>query len=189
MNPTHPFWSSLFGGQGAVEIEIGPGTGTFILPAAATNSHINYLGIEHSHSRATHLQNALREQRLTNAIVVAADAACVVGAIIPTACVRAYHVYFPDPWWKRRHHRRRLFTPVFAAALARTLVDGGELHLATDVDQVFQLMSTTIAATGAFNIEPTSRSPRRGATVFERKGVARGASIHEATFVMRRRPS
>ena len=166
-----------------MEVEIGPGTGTFILTAATRSADVNFYGLEHSRARATRLQNAIHAGTLTNARVVNGDAACIVSTQIPADSVRAYHVYFPDPWWKRRHHRRRLFTPRFAAALARTLVAGGEVHVATDVDDTFALILQTVGQCGSFSRIHGTAPLRIAVTAFERKGLARGAQIREATFV------
>ena len=179
----HEFWHAIFGTDYPVEVEIGPGTGTFIIPAAHSRPRTNFFAFEHSRSRATHLQQAINAHGLANALVVNADAGCAVATLIPAASVAAYHVYFPDPWWKRRHHRRRLFTAAFADALARTLMPGGRVHLATDVADVFALAAEVFTAAGAFAAVAASPSPRIGPTAFERKGLARGAAIREATFV------
>ena len=178
-------WSTLFGNNQRVEIEIGPGTGTFLLSIAGERPEQNYFAIEHSHSRTVHLEAAAAARNLYNVRVIHADASCVVGTLVPAASVAAYHIYFPDPWWKRRHHRRRLFTPDFARALARTLEPMGRVYVATDVDDVFALMRATLDATRAFVELGNTPSPRTTVTSFERKGVARGATIHQATFAKR----
>ncbi|MFI5398087.1 MAG: tRNA (guanosine(46)-N7)-methyltransferase TrmB [Candidatus Binatia bacterium] len=179
----HEFWRQVFGNDRPVEVEIGPGSGTFIVPVAQQRPQTNFFGLENSTSRAWHLQNAIASRNIANARVIHADAACVVATIIPAESVAAYHIYFPDPWWKRRHHRRRLFTPAFAHALARTLRTGGRLHTATDVEEVFQQVVHTLESCGAFARDTAAPSPRLGPTSFERKGLARGAVIHEAAFV------
>lgn len=177
------FWCEIFGNDQPVEVEVGPGTGTFIMAAARQFPRTNFFGIENSRSRAHRLEQAVQAQAIRNVRILNADAACIVGNIVPTAAVAAYHIYFPDPWWKRRHRRRRLWTPAFAAAVARTLVPGGRLFTATDVDDVFELVERTFAADGSFVRDRSGRSTRSGPTAFERKGVARGATIHEAVFV------
>jgi tRNA (guanine-N7-)-methyltransferase len=180
---TSAFWERIFDNDRPVEIEIGPGTGTFVLPAARARPRTNFFGLERSRGRARRLQSAIESRNIRNAIVINADAACVVGTMVPTASVAAYHIYFPDPWWKRRHHRRRLFTTAFAAALARTLVPGGRVHLATDVEEVLHLAVRALESCGTFVRDQHARSARFGPTAFERKGIARGAPIHEATLV------
>ncbi len=176
------FWQSIFGNDRPVEIEIGPGTGSFILSAAGRCPETNFFGIEHSRGRAFRLQAAIAGRGVTNVRVLAADAACVVATLVPPASVQAVHIYFPDPWWKRRHHRRRLFTPQFAAALAGVLVARGRLYVATDVEEVFALILRTLERC-AMGRDESMRSPRVGTTAFERKGLNRGAAIQEATFV------
>jgi tRNA (guanine-N7-)-methyltransferase len=178
-------WRSVFGNDRRVEVEIGPGTGTFLLAAAARDPHTNFLGLEHSHSRAFHLTAAIEERGLRNARVIAADASCVVATVLPAQSVDVYHIYFPDPWWKRRHHRRRLFTPAFAAALVQTLVVSGRIYVATDVDDVFALALKTLSQCAGLVRESDRPPPRPGVTVFERKGIVRGAAIKEAAFIKR----
>jgi tRNA (guanine-N7-)-methyltransferase len=178
-----PFWRSFFGNERPVEIEIGPGTGTFLIHTAHTRPEVNFLGIERSASRARSLNALVASHRLQNVRIIAADAVCLIENVVPPASVAAYHVYFPDPWWKRRHHRRRLFTPPFARSLARTLIAGGVLHVATDVEAVFGLILLSVGATADLHRDPHRCSPRREVTTFERKGLRRGAPIHKATFV------
>ena len=180
---SHPLWQHVFGNPRPVEVEIGCGTGTFILHAAAENPATNYFGIERAHRRAHRLLAAVESRALANTRILDADAGCVVANVIPADSVRAYHIYFPDPWWKRRHFTRRYFTPEFAAALERTLVPGGTLFLATDVTEVMQRMLAAVTAGSTLERRPELRSPRVGMTAFERKGIARGADIHDAVFV------
>jgi tRNA (guanine-N7-)-methyltransferase len=178
----HPLWHFVFGNDHPVEVEIGPGTGTFLLGAAARSPHVNFFGIEHSHPRAARLSAAIEADGVRNARTIAGDASCVVAALVPPGSVSAYHIYFPDPWWKRRHHRRRLFTPAFGDALEQTLVPGGRIYVATDVPDVFSLALQTLTAR---NLARTHESPppRPRVSAFEGKGVARGATISEVTFI------
>jgi tRNA (guanine-N7-)-methyltransferase len=180
---TSGFWEGIFGNDRPVEIEIGPGTGTFVLSAASARPRTNFFGLERSRGRARRLQSAIESRSIRNALVINADAACVIATMIPSASVAAYHIYFPDPWWKRRHHRRRLFTAAFATALARTLLPGGPVYIATDVDEVLELALRALESCGAFLRDEHTCSQRLGQTAFERKGIARGAAIHEATLV------
>ncbi len=184
----HALWQAVFGNERPVEIEIGPGTGTFILAAAQRAPHVNFLGLERSWNRAGRLKHLIDARGLRNARVIAADAACIVVTLIPPESVTAYHIYFPDPWWKRRHHRRRLFTAAFAAALARTLTRDGRLHVASDVEETFALMRQSLADTQAFRHGPLARPQRDTISAFEHKGLNRGATIRDAVFVKRELP-
>lgn len=179
----HPLWEHVFENERRVEVEIGCGTGTFILHAAAENPDVNYFGIERAYRRARIVESGRAARDLTNVRILAADAGCLVTSIIPADSVHAYHIYFPDPWWKRRHFRRRYFTPEFAAALERTLVPGGTLFLASDVPEVMQRMMAAVDTHSRLHYDAARRSPRIGVTVFERKGLARGAEILDAVYL------
>jgi len=184
---THPLWQYVFGNARPVDVEIGCGTGTFILHAAAENPDTNYFGIERAYRRARIVEAGRSKQSLDNVRILAADAGCIVEAIIPEASVHAFHIYFPDPWWKRRHFHRRYFTDAFAKGLERALVPGGTLYLATDVDEVMCRMLAAVTQNTALVRHPERRSPRVRLTVFERKGIERGAEIHDAVFVKQAR--
>lgn len=179
-------WPLLFGNRQPVEVEIGPGTGTFLLAAAAERPETNFFAIENSHSRTRALQTVLDMRGLPNVRVIQGDAACIVARLVPDDSVAAYHVYFPDPWWKRRHQRRRLFSVPFVQSLARTLVAGGTLHLATDVEDVFALMRASLNECRSFvrraGEAEGGAATARPLTSFERKGLARGATIHRAVY-------
>ncbi|HUI26441.1 MAG TPA: tRNA (guanosine(46)-N7)-methyltransferase TrmB [Candidatus Kryptonia bacterium] len=176
---TDDFWKGIFGRSAPIEIEVGAGRGAFLFAAASAAPGSNFLAIEHSHSRALQLERDATARGLTNVRVLRADAACVVAAIIPDVSVAAYHVYFPDPWWKRRHHRRRLFTPAFVNALHRTLVPGGCVRIATDVPEYFALVTRLLSAHFARESDtPPFSTPTR----FAQKAGRRGAPIHVASF-------
>lgn len=179
----HVTWAELFGNADPVEVEIGPGTGTFLVWVAAANPRTNYFAIERAWRRFRHLEERLETQRLSNVRLIAGDAACIARHLIPPRSVAAYHIYFPDPWWKTRHHQRRLLTPQLAADLWRTLKDDGVVYFASDVPIVDRLARASLSTDGLFRVDPELRSPRSVQTSFERKGLARGARIHDAVFV------
>jgi tRNA (guanine-N7-)-methyltransferase len=178
----HEIWRALFGNNHPVEVEIGPGTGLFLISRAQLRPDTSFFGIECSRTRAARLCSALERRGILNARAVGADAACVIGNMIPAASVSAYHIYFPDPWWKRRHHQRRLFTPEFTRALERTLVPGGRIYTATDVAEVAALIRRMFGGSASLRIDDRAVSCRVAPTTFERKGLQRGATIHEAVF-------
>jgi len=168
-----PFWSFVFGNERPVEIEIGPGRGDVLLAFAAARPDVNFLAIEHLPGTVERLTARLEAAGITNARVIGGDAPCVIGQLIPAASVARYHIYFPDPWPKRRHHRRRLFTPDFVAALARTLVPGGTVHVATDLGWLYETIDNTLTA-GGFSRHADTPPPQRPTTRFERKYAGAG---------------
>jgi tRNA (guanine-N7-)-methyltransferase len=176
------FWAAIFHNDNPVEVEVGAGGGAFLLQASADHPERNYFGIEHARSRVRLLEEKLEASPRSNVVVIGADAAFVVRRLIPPQSIAVFHIYFPDPWWKRRHHRRRLFTEGFVHDLARALAPGGELRAATDVPDVADLIRTTVAVTGLFAETDAAQSLRQKPTAFERKGVARGAKIEEISF-------
>ena len=166
-------WRGLFGNDQPVEIEIGPGRGDVLLAFATARPSVNFFAIEHVRRAADHVAARLRAAGVRNARVLAADAACVVERLVAPASVAAYHIYFPDPWPKRRHRKRRLVTPTFAAAMARTLVPGGVVHVATDVGALFDDVAEVLGAAG-FSRRDEIVPPPRPETRFERKYATAG---------------
>lgn len=172
----------MFGNAAPVEVEIGPGDGTFLLGAAAQHPHTNFLGIERSRAKARRLDARVAARGIERVRVVHADALCVVALLIPADSVAAYHVYFPDPWPKRRHAGRRLFTTALVARLAETLVPGGHLFLATDVYGYMRLIHTRVTAANQFSpLAPRASHPGCG-TGFARKYRAQGRTIYTAAY-------
>ncbi|GIW40016.1 MAG: tRNA (guanine-N(7)-)-methyltransferase [Candidatus Binatia bacterium] len=174
-------WHAVFGNSNPVEVEIGPERGTFLLAAAAARPDRNYVGIERSASRVRRIESRLEREPRPNVRVVQGDAFFVLEHCIPPESVSAFHLYFPDPWWKRRHHRRRVTTPRFASLLVRALRSGGTVHFATDVEETFRLGCTSFEATGRLE-RVSDRCPRPVVTAYERKALARGRPIFEATY-------
>jgi tRNA (guanine-N7-)-methyltransferase len=133
-------WPSLFGNANPVEIEVGFGKGLFLITAGQACPQTNFLGVEIDRSYQLYTANRLAKRRLDNVRVAKADARELFRDSIPAASVQAVHVYFPDPWWKKRHHKRRVFTAGFVAECARVLQPGGRLHLVTDVEAYYSLI-------------------------------------------------
>ena len=185
--PAHPFWSALFGNDAPVEIEIGSGDGSFLIAGAARAPSTNFLGIEHSRAKAMRLAARVTRRGESRIRTLHADAACVVGTLVPPASVAAYHVYFPDPWPKRRHARRRLFTPALVAVIARTLVGGGCLFVASDVYGYLRLIRAHILADGSFDERESDGDHPGYGTAFARKYRAAGRATYCATFARRAR--
>jgi tRNA (guanine-N7-)-methyltransferase len=176
-------WSHLFANDQPVEIEIGSGKGAFLIAHARANTERNFVGIENQARWVRRIEERLARAPVANVRVVCADASLVIGRFVRDSSVAAYHVLFPDPWWKRRHHKRRLVRSDFAVHLFRTLEPGGVLHVATDVGERFGEMRGELAAQPfvvATYDEPTPAG--RALSNFERKYRAVGRRLYYATF-------
>jgi tRNA (guanine-N7-)-methyltransferase len=176
-------WRRIFGNDRPVAVEIGPGRGEFLLASARQTAARNFYAIERSAAHARAIAAKLARAGVANARVIAGDAVCLID-MLPPACVTAFHIQFPDPWWKRRHHKRRLWTPPFVAALRRALIHGGTVELTTDVGDYFALAQTCLGADPGLEVM-TVGHPTELQTSFARKAAARGATIYRS--VHRRR--
>jgi tRNA (guanine-N7-)-methyltransferase len=125
-------WAEVFGTEGPVEVEIGIGKGRFLLAAAALRPDVLHFGVEWANKYLRVAESRATRRGLENVRFVRADAHELLSRAIPSGSVRAYYVFYPDPWPKKRHHKRRLFRKDTVDHLARTLVSGGGLHVATD---------------------------------------------------------
>lgn len=179
-------WASLFGRRAPVEVEIGSGKGAFLVDYAAAHPRIDVVGIEIQRRWVRHVEARLARRPLPNVRIVCADAGLVFAAFIPDASVAAVHVYFPDPWWKRRHRKRRVVRATLAADIHRALAPGGSLHLATDVEERFEDMLAELGSM-PFEVSRIAESDRaaRPLTNFERKYRREGRRVYAA--VLRKR--
>ena len=138
--------TALFGRPAPLEIEVGTGKGLFLRNAASGHPEIDFLGIEIVHKYARYAAAGLTKAGLTNARVVSGDAMRIFAELVPDASLAAVHVYFPDPWWKKRHRKRRVMNESFVGHIERTLLPGGALHFWTDVEEYFQVTLELLAA-------------------------------------------
>jgi tRNA (guanine-N7-)-methyltransferase len=176
-------WSAVFGDDRPVEVEIGPGRGDTLLAFAAARLATNFFAIERAARAAEAIATRAAGHGLGNVRVIAGDARCIVERFVADASVTAYHIYFPDPWPKTRHRARRLATEPFARALARTLVPGGAVHVASDLRAVVDELVARLVASGLAPIAEAAPPPGRPVTKFERKYATGGT--HYARLVRR----
>jgi tRNA (guanine-N7-)-methyltransferase len=176
--------SAIFGNAQPVEIEIGLGKGLFLLTSALANPHTNFLGIEIERKYQLFTANRIAKRNLTNVRLVQADARNFLRDCIPATSMQAIHVYFPDPWWKKRHQKRRVFTASFVAECARVLRRGGVLRVATDVEDYFRIILELLRQQTSLRERPwlDADLPIGAATNFERKARERGHPIFRAAF-------
>jgi tRNA (guanine-N7-)-methyltransferase len=191
--PNHvPFeWSALFGNHNPVELEIGSGKGLFLINAAIANPSRNFLGIELSRKYARLAAERVARRALSNVKLYRGDAGLVMARLVAASSLRAVHVYFPDPWWKKRHKKRRVFTDALVSELERTLEHGGELRVASDVEEYFTLIQGLIAAHPRFALLPLHdtaepASAPEDLTNFERKYRLEGRPIYRARYVLKK---
>lgn len=175
-------WTGLFGNDRPVELEIGCGKGAFIVHAATTRPEVNFAGIEVVRKYQLYCATRLARRNLKNAKMACTDARFALAWSIPTGSLQAVHVYFPDPWWKARHAKRRIVTPEFLVWVIRTLKEGGTFHLASDVPAYFQA-SEEILASQPLLIRQNLPDDRGTITNFERKALAKGGEIHHGIWL------
>src|SRR4051812_38090078 len=137
-------WTDIFGNDHPVELEIGSGKGTFLLAAAEANPAHNFVGIEYANAYAIFAADRLRRHNTVNARMVHAEASWWIRCHVPDASLAAVHVYFPDPWPKARHQKRRLVQVPFLKEVHRMLVPGGKLRLVTDHADYFAHMQKVL---------------------------------------------
>lgn len=115
-----------------LEIDLGCGKGRFLLARAETHPTVSFLGVDRQLHRIGKTERKALRASLCNIRLIRAEIAYTVANLLAPGTVATYYLFFPDPWPKRRHHRRRVFDPIFMDALHRTLADEGCLHVATD---------------------------------------------------------
>jgi tRNA (guanine-N7-)-methyltransferase len=180
-------WRDLFGNENPVEVEIGSGRGLFLLNSALARPETNFLGIEYDFKEGRRAATRLKKRSLPNARLLGADARLVLSKYLADGSAAAAHIYFPDPWWKRRHKKRRIFSSDFIKQVARILAPAGILHAWTDVAEYFEVMQQVVAGIAEFR--PLPPPQERSAvhdmdyhTSFERKKRKLGLPIYRARW-------
>jgi tRNA (guanine-N7-)-methyltransferase len=180
-------WTAIFGRAAPVVLEIGFGMGETTAAIAAAQPDVDFVGVEMHLPGVGALLRRLDAAAITNVRVIRDDAVVVVERIA-TASLAGIHVYFPDPWPKKRHHKRRLLKAPFVHALAKRLAPGGYLHVATDWQPYAEEILATLCAEPLLANTCDGFAPRpawRPLTKFEARGVARGHAVFDALFTRR----
>jgi len=134
-NPFDP--AAFFDRPAPLEVELGSGKGLFLCGAAAGKPEHNFVGLEIAKKYAAHCAGRLVRRNLSNAAMISGDGLRFFREYLAAESVTAVHVYFPDPWWKKRHRKRRVLNESFLADVQRVLIPGGSMHFWTDVEEYF----------------------------------------------------
>ncbi len=175
-------WKAIFGNDHPVEMDIGCGRGKFLCDSTVAHPETNWLGAELDYTEARRAATRLAKRSLPNGRVIGGDAHELLSKRVEPHSVAAAHVYFPDPWWKRKHHKRRLFTDEFADLLARVVKHGGFVHSWTDVGEYFEVISSLMNHHAEFTPqspppEPAGANDLDYLTNFHRRGRKAGSNI------------
>jgi len=180
-------WDATFGGQGKRVVEIGFGMGDSLIAMAQAAPETQFIGIEVHKPGVGRLFAQMEALGLDNIRVYADDAVVVLRDCVADDSLDTLQVFFPDPWHKKRHHKRRLIQPDFIAMAIAKLRPGGTIHLATDwqpyADHMLDVME---AATGVMNTAGSGafadRPSWRPETKFERRGAKRGHGVWDLLY-------
>lgn len=183
-------FSRVFGREAPLVLEIGFGMGETTAKIAADRPHDNFLGVEVFNAGVGALAKRIDTQGLSNVRILQHDAVEVVRDMIAPDSLAGVHVYFPDPWPKKRHHKRRLIQPPFVNMLASRIAPGGYLHCATDwqhyADQMLEVLSAEPLLENTSGSGFAERPGWRPQTKFETRGLRLGHGVWDVLF--RRKP-
>jgi tRNA (guanine-N(7)-)-methyltransferase len=140
-------WPAVFGNHAPIHVEIGSGSGHWLAETARMHPEINYLGIEKATSEVRRATDKLRRRGVRNVRLLRYDAAYILSRYVTSGGIEVFHIYFPDPWPKSRHAKRRVIRPEVAAEIARCLRPGGTLHVKTDVNAYQEQIMLVLGAT------------------------------------------
>jgi len=175
-------FAAVFGNSRPVEIEIGTGKGTFLLARAQERPELNFLGIEWARAYAMYSADRFKRHGLENVRMLRADATEFFRKKLADRSIWRLHIYFPDPWPKTRHHRRRLIQAAFIEEARRVLKIGGQLIIVTDHKNYFsQIQNVMSTARGWAKIPFPKLGGGDGELVgtnFERKYIAQGRPFY-----------
>lgn len=180
--------TAVFGRANPKFLEIGFGMGETTVAIAAAHPGHDFLAVDVHAPGVGGLLKLIAQQGLANVRVVRHDAVEVVEKMIPPGALAGVHIFFPDPWPKKRHHKRRLLKPAFVRTIAERLADGGYIHVATDwADYAVEILAIFRAETLLVNTaqEYAPRPAYRPVTKFERRGLAHGHGVWDVVFLRR----
>jgi tRNA (guanine-N7-)-methyltransferase len=187
-----PDWDAVFGRKAPRVLEIGFGMGDATAKIAASLPHLDFIACEVHEAGVGSLLQRIEEAQLRNVRILQHDAVEVLQSMIPRSSLHGVHLYFPDPWHKKRHHKRRLVQPGFVSDLVLHIGAGGYFHAATDWQPYAEQMLEVLSAepglentTSGFAEKPSYRP----LTKFEARGLRLGHGVWDLVFRRREAPS
>ncbi len=178
---------ALFGNEQPLELEVGTGKGAFLAEEASRRTGVNFIGTDRASRDGRYASDRLRRRECSNARVVLADAGYFLSEFVPDAALAAVHVHFPDPWPKKRHHKRRLIRPNLIREVERVLIPGGRLQIVTDHQEYYARIEAVIRssslAPSPFVRPTTAGSEELVGSNFERKYQRLGKNAYTVAAV------
>jgi tRNA (guanine-N7-)-methyltransferase len=169
---------SLFGRVAPLEVDLGCGKGRFLLAHAAAHPDINFLGTDLQVGRLQKIRTRAETAGLTNIRLLHTDTAYTLEYLLPRLSVRTFYLYFPDPWPKRKHHRRRIVQPDLMELIHRALQPHGEFHIATDHEDYFRHIDAIVRIDPRFERIVPFEPPAQEKTDFEVLFTGKGLKVH-----------
>jgi tRNA (guanine-N7-)-methyltransferase len=174
---------AVFGRSAPLILEIGSGMGETTAEIAQQNPALDFIAIEVHGPGIGSLLKRIDAIDLKNLRLIRHDAVAVLQAMVPDGLLAGIHLFFPDPWPKKRHHKRRLVQPPFAALAARKLAPGGYFHAATDWPEYAEQIDAVLSAEPL--LEKAAGGKSRPVTKFERRGIGLGHPVRDLLFLRR----
>jgi tRNA (guanine-N7-)-methyltransferase len=174
--------AGLFAKPQPIEVELGAGDGSFFVQWAALNPDVNFLGLERLLGRLKKIAKKSKRAGLENVRAVRLEAGYFAEYLLPPNSISAFHIYFPDPWPKRKHRANRLINEHFSEVLRAALLMGGVVYLRTDDTDYFSQMVTVFNANRNFEAVGTPERLAAVLTDFERGFTAQGIQTNRAAY-------
>jgi tRNA (guanine-N7-)-methyltransferase len=178
-------WRAVFPHEQPLDIDLGCGNGSFLLWAAGAYPQRNFLGVERLLRRLRRVDRKVLRGGLENVRLIRVEATYLITKLIPDSSVSTYHILFPDPWPKRRHHARRLISPDFLADVHRTMTPDGAVNCATDHQEYFEWIQQAFGKSARFAEAEPAVLPPEAQTDFEKEFVAAGKQVHRSRWFKR----
>ena len=180
-------WSELVPAGGLIELEIGSGKGLFLKTEATAHPQRFFLGIELAAKFAHHAAQRLVKAGLANTVMLRGDAKRFLSQVVPDQSLHRIHCYFPDPWWRNKHKKRRVLNEQTLSDIVRALVEGGEFHFWTDVLDYYehiceQVMELTPLTGPHYVPQRAAEHQMDYTTHFERRARLNSQAVYRAIF-------